>query len=178
MSSSTNIDSLSGLVTVVRSVEASISLHTDLEHPVRLDRTAFEALQDQINALQVCCPNHKGVVEARVWWYRLGVDNFEVEVVRRAERGEWPYGKEHDSPLSFPGYQDSKELLAGPATLEHFLKRHYLKRAFAELLPRVVALFRRIEAVKAERGSFLLHVALSFGQLADSIEADLLEGRL
>ena len=167
---SSSIDSLSGLAKVAREVESALLLSTEQERAIRVDRTTFEGLQHQINELQVAAPNHAGVLQARVRWYHLAVDSFETAAVRPAERGEWPYRL---YALNFPHDGEPPELLAGTETINHFLKRHYLKDSFGHFFTRVLALYRRIANAPVTE-----EVRSAFAELASSLEARLLNGRL
>lgn len=167
---SSSIDSLSGLAEVAKEVESILLPNVEQECAIRMDRMTFVKLQSQINALQVLAPNHKGVVEARVRWFNLAAASFEMHAVRLAEEGKWPY-RLH--ALNFPHDNESVELLAGTETINHFLRRHYLKDSFGYFFTRILALYRRIANAPVYD-----QVQNAFTELANSLEDRLLDGRL
>jgi len=128
MSSLPEIDSLSGLAAYAASVEKLLCG----DEPI--DQERFTRLQQELNALQVNCPNHKGVNEARVRWFELLLDSFEKQVVVPLEKGEDVNLDMTSNPL----------LLEADYTIEDYLKRSYLKKDFPRLYQRVISLYERI----------------------------------
>jgi hypothetical protein len=134
---SLSIDSLSGLADTAKKLEAVLggfSMATS-GNSYRMSRALFQKLQHQINSLQVVAPNHDGVLKARVQWYELALNSFEEYVVKPAELGEWPYIWDGIHSLNDC---ESPDLLAGTDTIDHFLRRHYLKGSFGQFFTRVL----------------------------------------
>ncbi len=102
----------------------------------------FRELQEIINCLQVACPNHEGVIKARVCWYEQAVMSWELHVIPRVLRGEWHL---HDR---FPESGVDEPFIAGYDVLGHFLRRSYLKGDFSQLYRRVRSVYEHLS--KAE----------------------------
>lgn len=166
---SLSFDSLSGLAEVAFKVEKTLYLSNPSIHT--MTRGIFGELQDDINILQTTCPNHPGVLAARVRWFQIDLKSFEKHIVEPAEQDEWPERVSLDSPKQF----SPEDLLTGTATLTHFLKRGYLKRDFPFLYLKMMSLLRRItEADMVDRGREKAFIS----ELICSLESSLLEGKL
>jgi hypothetical protein len=167
MSSPIKIDSLSGLAEIVEKVDMFAT------GMCAIDRRTFDELREHINVLQVCCPNHKGVLEARVKWYEFALDSFEKHVVVSLEQSKF---------LDFrwsPNTDWVPDLLCDHTTLEHFMRRPYLKDAFPRLYKRLLQLLRRfVEALQRNHSDALQPWAVAFVATIESFEVRLLEGRL
>jgi hypothetical protein len=147
MSSSNNNDSLSALAnraTAVSTVLMACARKRRMGKPVSLK--TFVWLQSQINQLQTACPNHKGVLAARVDWFWMATASLQSCVVENEENSDWPYRNlpepEEKCVSGKPNY-----LLCSAATLMSFLKRSYLKDNFASLFRQVRELFERVVEV-------------------------------
>ena len=140
MSSSHSHGSLSGLAAAALEVERL------LEQGSEMNPETWDHLRNQINQLQVDCPNHRGVHRARVIWYELALDSFEKIVVMRAETGHSLTGQEWVSAFWNPD-GTCPGLLADHYMLEPFLRRHYLKDDFPRLYTRMMSLYERLLAL-------------------------------
>jgi len=159
MSSSHEIDSLSGLASYAASVEKL------LYGSEPITQESFDRLQDELNRLQVNCPNHNGVVEARVRWFEIQLENFELHVVTAVE-GDIAI----DLDRIFWGTHGNSLIIGGPQTIQHFLKRHYLKSDFKRLYQRVLSLYDRLARCDTDGEGFT--------RQAQNLRDNLLEGRL
>lgn len=160
MSSSMPIDSLSGLAALLLEVD------TFLKRGLPWDLQSFSHMRTTLNELQVRCGNHDGVVNARVEWYEAGVENFERFAVELAESGQWPFSLYNCA-------QPEHGLFAGTATLEHFLRRHYLKSGFARMYRRLYSCYERIRRAPALEGG---EVNDCFALMSQKLEERLMEG--
>lgn len=152
MSSSLNIDSLSGLSILAQSVDNVLYTARD-----EMARARFEDLQDKINKLQVIAPNHPGVLSARVRWYEIGLDSFERHVVEPVEdTGKWPFTG-GVGPLKV----DPPHFLCSLNTFNHFLRRSYLKGDFPRMYPRVMKLYGRLVKARIQPDESATHELLA-----------------
>ncbi len=167
MSSPNKIDSLSGLAEMIEQVDMFAT------GMCAISRAQFEQLREQINALQVCCPNHKGVLEARVKWYEFALDSFEQHVVVALEQSKFvDFGW-----ASYPSHVP--DLLCDPPSLVHFMRRAYLKDAFPRLYKRLLQLFRRIVDVIDRNHKDVFYISRAYCiKVIDDFEVRLFEGRL
>lgn len=163
MSSLPDVSSLSGLAAYAARVD-------ELFDSGPMDRERFKQLHEMLNSLQVKCPNHEGVLAARVKWYELLLDNFEQQVVESLE-----YGRRINLGfLYWETLPDMTAFFAGPQTIEHFLRRHYLKGDFPRLYSRALGLYERLVRAKGVSEKHRDY----FNKQIEWFRSSLLEGRL
>ncbi|MEK7136258.1 MAG: hypothetical protein AAB821_01575 [Patescibacteria group bacterium] len=158
MSSSQN--SLSDLASLCLKVQ------TGLSEMATKDSSFLEGLKGDINLLQTMCPNHSGVVEARVCWLEEILRRFEVEVIEQYDRDGDP-----PDPKGSLWVWLSSEINA-------YLKRSYLKQDFATVYERVINLYKRGKERTADRGGVWQFGHFSFTHEIARFERELLEGKL
>ena len=138
-------------------------------------RWLFEEVQQEINWLQTTCPNHPGVLEARVWWYELALERFESRVVVPTEQmKDWPFMD--DGALYVPDDGDQR-ILAGTHVLEHFLRRSYLKDSFPRLYTRLLSLYVRLSQVQRQ-GEDGPRIRKAFAEKSADLQDRLLRGMM
>jgi hypothetical protein len=122
---SSSIDSLSALANLIEEVDVAV---TNIAFQPMFSEERLEDLKESINLLQVQCPNHKGVIQARMTWYEAVLRRVEHDEVELAEAGGLL--KMVPSPLM--------------RTVDHFLRRSYLKGGFSHYYERVITLYERL----------------------------------
>lgn len=149
---SDDLNSLSGLAQALTDLESNLGALDKRS----VNEEVLERLKDQINLLQVACPNHEGVLKARVWWY---------EAVLSA------WGREVD-PMS----DKPPKMLQSPlkGMVDHFIRRNYLKEHFGYLYRRVEAMYREFCAFR-NKGE---EVQKFYKKGLDDLRSRLEEGKL
>lgn len=162
MSSSVKSDSLSGLSRLLRKVAKALKNHESCT------AESYEELQNEINVLQTACPNHKGVLQARITWYRWGLQNLAAYIDANLNNRlyDWAHG------VMFHSTHSNSQVWAGSETLEFFLKRCYLKEAFPKCFEELVAVYEKM----AKIGD--VHYAELYKAKIAGLHRKLLEGRL
>jgi len=151
-----DLNSLSGLATALTELNRDLAV-LNPQHKGPISESLLNDLKKKINLLQVVCPNHPGVVEARAKWFEAVLEALRYEVTQLANQNAKV--KMLETPLK--------------SMVEHFLRRSYLKEYFAYWYRQVQAHYAAV--AKAHPKEVLRQF---YGNAAEALEAMLVAGRL
>lgn len=123
----------------------------------------FFDVQDRISGLQVDCPKEESIIDARIKWYRRGLDNFKKCIPQMLETP--PTHREHRV----------EGQIMDLYTMEYFLRRSYLHHEFIPIYKEVLMLCTRTMKAANKRG--IPHFAKAMLDLRNQLEKSVLEAR-
>ena len=127
------------------------------------DYDIFLDVQGRINDLQADCPKEESIIDARIKWYRRGLDSFKECIPQMLE-----------TP---PTHRESRVdgQIMDLYTLEYFLFRRYLNHEFIPFYKEVLRLCTRTMKAANRRG--IPHFAKAMLDLRNQLEKSVLEAR-